>query len=109
MNREELLQLIAEAQQHQCELDDVEVKLAQHGTPQRLFESLSAFANRTGGGGILFGIDEKKNFEIVGVGNPHQLKEEIRNLFAPQRDPALRPEFTVIEVEGKTITVNSGR
>lgn len=103
MTREELLQLIAEAQQHQCELDDVEVKSAQQGTPQRLFESLSAFANRTGGGVILFGIEEKKNFEIVGVGNTHQLQEKISNLVASQMEPALRPEFTVIEVEGKTI------
>ena len=36
MTREELLELIAEVQQHQSELDDVEVKSAQGGTPKRL-------------------------------------------------------------------------
>lgn len=103
MTYDEVIQLITEVQQHQSELDDVEVKSAQQGTPQRLFEALSAFANRTGGGVILFGIDEKKNFDIVGVGNAHQLQEEISNLVASQMEPALRPEFTVVEVEGKTI------
>jgi hypothetical protein len=38
MTRDELLQLIAEVQQHQSELDDVEVKSAQRGTPQQLIE-----------------------------------------------------------------------
>ena len=36
MTREELLQLIAEVQQHQSELDDVEAKSAKGGTPKRL-------------------------------------------------------------------------
>ena len=48
MTREELLELIAEVQQHQSELDDVGVKSARGGTPKRLFEPLSAFTNRTG-------------------------------------------------------------
>jgi len=50
MTREEVLQLVAEVQQAQSELAPVEVKSARGGTPERLFEPLSAFANRTGGG-----------------------------------------------------------
>lgn len=102
MTREEVLSLIAEVQQHQSELDDVEVKSAQQGTPQRIFASLSAFANRTGGGVILLGIDEKKEFEIVGVGNAHKLQEEISDI-ASQMEPAMRPEFSVVKVNDKTI------
>ena len=103
MTQEELLELIAEVQHHQSELDDVDVKSAQRGTPQRLFEPLSAFANRTNGGVILLGLDENRNFEIVGVGNAHRLQEEISNLAASEMEPALRPEFTVEEVEGETV------
>ena len=50
MTREELQQLITEIQQNQCELADIEVKSAHGGTLQRLFEPLSALANRTEGG-----------------------------------------------------------
>jgi predicted HTH transcriptional regulator len=50
MTREELLELIAEVQQAQSELAHVEVKSARGGTPRRLFEPLSALANRPGGG-----------------------------------------------------------
>ena len=52
----ELRELIEEVQHLHSELDDVEVKTAQGGTPQRLYEVLSAFANRPGGGLLLLGI-----------------------------------------------------
>ena len=103
MTREELLQLIAEVQQLQSELDDVEVKAAQGGTPQRLYEPISAFANQPGGGVILFGLDERHNFEVVGVGNAQRLQEEIGHLVAAEMEPALRPEFTIAEIDGATV------
>lgn len=103
MTLQDLLQLIAEVQRYQSELDNVEVKLAQGGTPQRLFEPLSAFANRTGGGAILFGLDETQNFDVAGVGNAHRLQEEISHLATSEMDPALRPEFTIEEVNGKIL------
>lgn len=67
MTQEELLELISEVQIHQSKLDDIEVKSANKGTPQRLYEPISAFANSTSGGVILFGLDEERNYEIVGV------------------------------------------
>lgn len=55
MTRTELQQLIAEIQQQQSELDDLEVKSALEGTPGRAYESLTAFANQPGGGVMVFG------------------------------------------------------
>jgi len=52
-------------QNRQSELDSVEVKAARRGTPKRLYEALSAFANQTGGGVILFGLDEFPHFSIL--------------------------------------------
>ena len=62
------------------ELDTVEVKTARGGTPKRLYAAMSAFANRTGGGMILFGLDEPADFSITGVGDAHRLQEEITSL-----------------------------
>jgi len=103
LTQEELLEIISEVQLHRSELDEVEVKSANRGTPQRLYESISALANSIGGGVILFGLDEEKNFEIVGVGDAHRLQEEVSNLASSEMEPSLRPTFTVIEVENKTI------
>jgi len=103
MTREELESLIAEVQHRQCELNDVEVKSARGGTPKRLYEALSAFANRTGGGVILLGLDENADFGVAGVGNAHQLQADIGDLASNEMEPALRPEFTVEEIGGKTV------
>lgn len=77
MTQEELQELISEVQQSQSELDDIEVKSAHKGTPQRLYEPISAFANSKSGGIILFGLDEERHYEIVDVGDSHHLQEEV--------------------------------
>jgi ATP-dependent DNA helicase RecG len=103
MTREELRQLIADVQRRQSELDNAEVKAARGDTPRRLYELLSAFANRTGGGVLLFGLDESKDFSIVGVGDVQRLQEEITHLTSADMEPALRPHFLVDEINGETI------
>ncbi len=103
MTREELLQLISEVQRFRSELDDVEVKTALGGTPKELYKAMSAFSNRTEGGVILFGLEEKQGFQVVGVGDAHRLQEEISHLAAAEMEPALRPEFTVEQIDGKTV------
>ncbi len=64
---------------------------------------MSAFANRTGGGIILFGLDETTDFSITGVGDTHRLQEEITSLASDNMEPALRPEFTVDDIDGSTV------
>lgn len=103
MNRDELKVLIEEVQQVRSELGDVEVKSAHKGTPGRMYEALSAFANRPGGGLVLCGLDESRAFEVVGVGDPHRLQSEISHLAASEMEPALRPEFTVERIDGRTV------
>lgn len=103
MTLEELRQLVADIQRRRSELDNVEVKAARGGTPRRLYESLSAFANRTGGGVLLFGLNEAKDFSIVGVSNAQRLQEELTHLASAEMEPVLRPQFVVDEIEGETV------
>ena len=94
--------LIAELRRRHGELEGVEAKAAHTGTPPDLFKPLSAFANRPGGGVLLFGLDEDAGFKVVGVGNPRKLQEDLSGL-AAQMEPPLRPGFSVEELEGRTI------
>src|SRR5882672_6259400 len=103
MTRNELRQFIADVQKHQSEFANVEVKAARGGTPRRLYEPLSAFANRTGGGVLLFGLDEERDFSIVGVGNAQRLQEELTHLASGEMEPALRPQFVLDEINGETV------
>ena len=67
MLTEELLDLVRQTARQKAETQTLEVKAAHVGCPQRLYDSLSAFSNQDSGGILLFGVDESKGFEIVGV------------------------------------------
>jgi ATP-dependent DNA helicase RecG len=97
-----LVQLISDLRRHGTELAFVEVKAAHRGTPRRLYEPLSAFANRNAGGVLLLGLDETRDFRVVGVQDARRLQEDISGT-ASKMEPALRPEFTVQIVEGHTV------
>ncbi len=99
MDRESILRLISDLRRCHGELEGVEAKAAHTGTPLDLFKPLSAFANRSGGGILLFGLDEDAGFKVVGVGNPRKLQEDLSGL-AAQMEPPLRPSFSVEEIEG---------
>jgi ATP-dependent DNA helicase RecG len=103
MTREELRQLIVDVQRRQANWIMFEVKPARGATPRRLYEPLSAFANRTGGGVLLFGLDESRDFSIVGLGDVQRLQEEITHLASAEMEPALRPHFLVDEIDGETV------
>lgn len=102
MTEGDLRALIAEIRRTKSELDAVEVKAAKGGTP-KVHDSLSALANRTGGGTILFGMDEQRGFAVCGVQNLHLLQEQLGNQAANEMMPPIRPVFTHVEVEGKIV------
>ena len=102
MQSEELLALVAKVQKHQCEMQTIEAKAAHVGCPSRLFDTLSSFSNQDDGGVILFGVDEKTNYEIVGVYNPQDLQHRVAEQ-CKQMQPPVRPLFTVAESGGKTV------
>ena len=77
MQREDLLELIDTVRKYQCEMQTVEVKAAHEGCPTKLFDTLSSFSNQDGGGVILFGLDEKQDFKIIGVYDAHDLQHRV--------------------------------
>lgn len=76
MTHDQLLDLVADLQAHACEFDDLEVKTARGGTPAHLYEDISGFAN-CDGGVLVFGVDERRDFEVVGVADAQQLQSDI--------------------------------
>ena len=102
MQKEDLVNLVQEVQRYQCETQTIEVKSAHGGCPTRLFDSLSSLSNQDGGGIILFGLDEKRNFEVVGVYDPQDLQRKVTEQ-CKQMQPILRPLFTVCDIEDKVV------
>jgi ATP-dependent DNA helicase RecG len=98
----ELLRMIRKVQSYRCETQTVEVKSAHGGCPSKLYDTLSAFSNQDDGGVILFGLDECKGFEAVGVYDPQDLQHRVAEQ-CKQMQPAVRPLFTVCDVAGKIV------
>ncbi|MCL1872630.1 MAG: putative DNA binding domain-containing protein [Clostridiales bacterium] len=102
MLAEELTKLVDDCLNLRCELNTVELKKAAGGTPKRLYDTLSSFSNQTGGGIIVFGIDEENNYEICGVYDPQDLQAKVTEQ-ANQMEPVVRPLFTVAQINGQTV------
>ena len=62
MNIQDAIELIGAVRHGEFEDETLEVKRAQRGLPQHLYETLSAFANRPEGGMVILGLDESLGF-----------------------------------------------
>ena len=99
---DELDALIERILSNRCEMQNVELKKAGKGTPEKLYDTLSSFSNQYGGGVIVFGIDEKAGYEVTGVYDVQELQTRVSQQ-ALQMEPIVRPEFTVTEYKGKKV------
>lgn len=102
MQAEELLMLIKEINRQKTEKQNIELKAAHQGCPSRLYDTLSSFSNQDSGGIIIFGIDENKDYEVVGVYDPQDLQKKVTEQ-CKQMEPSVRALFTVCEVDEKIV------
>ena len=102
MQTEDLRKLVDKIQRLQCEMQTVELKSANKGCPTRLYDTLSSFANQDEGGVIVFGIDESKGFEVVGVYDAQDLQKKVTEQ-CNQMSPCVRALFTVCEIDDKVV------
>lgn len=104
MNEQDALELIAAVQQGEFEDAGVEVKRARGGIPQRLYEAISAFANRPGGGVILLGLDEGSRFAATGINDVQALLSSLTDMSA-KMSPPVSLDTAVVEVDGSKVIV----
>lgn len=100
MTAEELMRRLDIIQKMKAETNTLELKSAEKGCPQHLYDSLSSFSNQDEGGIIIFGIDEKQDYKEVGVYDPQDIQKKI-NEQCLQMEPIVRPLLTVVEKDGK--------
>lgn len=98
-------ELIESLRDRGSELDDIEVKEASGGTPTKLWQSLSALSNRSGGGTIVLGLSSDL-FQPVGLKNLDALQRDIANACA-EMEPPIRCSFDTFTEQGKRVLVVS--
>lgn len=80
----------------------VEAKKARGGLPGKLWETISAFAN-TGGGVLLFGVDEGNDFAPVGVTDAASLETSLASMLSDRMDPPVRAVIETQLLDGRSI------
>lgn len=102
MDKQDIIKLINEAKRFGSELPNLEVNDARGGMPRTVWQSISAFSHKPGGGIIVFGIKEdkkKKEIQIVGGLNLSELQEKVSNLVSSEMSITIRPEYQILEYE----------
>lgn len=102
MQSETLINIVKEIKKQKTEKQTIELKAAHKGCPTRLFDTLSSFSNQDDGGIIIFGIDENKDYEVVGVYDPQDLQKKVTEQ-CKQMEPRVLALFTVAEIDNKVI------
>lgn len=102
MTKEELLTLAERICSTKTEEQNIELKAAEGGCPQRLYDTLSSFSNQDMGGTILFGINEDKDFFPCGVYNVQDLQKKVTEQ-CNQMMPPVRAVFTTTNYKGVPI------
>jgi len=104
MTAEELEEIVQNMRDVGADLTHVEAKKAGQGLPKRLWETLSAFANTPGGGVIILGVDEERNFQVTGVPDPAKQQSDLASL-CDQMEPPLRPLIQVHTLKNHPVIV----
>ena len=101
MLESELVTLIRNIQSVRSESNRIEIKAAEKGCP-KVRDTLSSFSNQSGGGVIVFGIDENENYNVCGVYDAADLMKKVEAQCL-EMTPVIRPLFTVALVDEKNV------
>lgn len=99
VNKSELISKLSD-----LEWEDFEVKEAKAEVPKSSWETVSAFANSSGGW-IVFGVKQiGKTFVIQGVDNPEKIEQDFLNTLRGDKfNVPFAPKQAKYKIEGKTI------
>ena len=106
MTKEELNALVEKVIHSRSEFQNIELKAARRGCPEKLYDSLSSFSNNDDGGIIIFGIDEKENFEKCGVYDVHEIQQRITEQ-CNEMTPKVRPLLSYVETDNGQYIVSA--
>lgn len=84
------------------ELSDLEFKTARTNVPNDIWKTISAFANRRGGGLVVFGVNQERN-AVEGCENLDLMQKKLTEYFNDKMSFILRPEYHIIDLDNKIV------
>ncbi|AOW95251.1 hypothetical protein BFN03_18930 [Rhodococcus sp. WMMA185] len=101
---ERLQDVLADLRLRGGDRTEVEVKRATGGCPG-LAETLCAFGNMPEGGTILLGVDEARDFEVVGVASVAEIEGSVASQARNRVTPPVHVKFEHAVVDGRDVVV----
>lgn len=102
MTNEDIIKKIEYGLEIASELPELEFKTSTKNIPNDIWRSISAFANRRGGGLIVFGVDQRVN-AVTGCENLDFMQTKLTEYFNDKMSFVLRPEYHIISYKDKNI------
>ncbi|MDT0200375.1 ATP-binding protein [Nocardioides sp. AE5] len=99
MSQVSTLSLVQRMRRIGADLAEVEVKAAARGMPKTVVETLSAFANGSGGT-LILGLSEEHGFTPVDGFDPLKIRDSLAGLAADSMEPPVRADIEIEEFEG---------
>ena len=100
----DLEQFVAVARAAGTDLEQVEVKAAVQGLPKDIAQTVSAFAN-TSGGHVVCGISEQDGFVPAQGFDAKGIQDAIANICAEKVEPPVRARIDIVPFEGSVVVV----
>lgn len=105
MDAQHLCDLITVLRDEGSDNAEIEAKLAHGGLPSSTATTLSALANRPGGGVIILGLDEEAGFAVRGLPDAPRLSQALVACARQRLSPAVQVDVSVMTVEGADLVV----
>lgn len=103
-SEDDLAVLVAQLRRLGTDTSSVEVKDGSGGLPKSMGETLSAFANGTGGI-VLLGLSERTGFTPAPDFNAPSTRDALARLCSDDMEPAIRAPVDIVEFEGAHLVV----
>lgn len=99
ITRDQIAAYVLQMQALRSELAEVEAKDGRRGLPVKIYETLSALANRRGGGTIIFGLEDA-TFRPVGGLDIARLQELLASFVDQKMSYPIRLDFVPCDLSG---------
>ena len=99
-----LEEYVAFARMVGTDTEGVEIKAAVGELPKNIVETLSAFAN-TSGGVLVLGLSEKNNFAVAEGFNAQSVADALAQACGQKMEPPVRASIEVVLFEGSPVVV----
>ena len=106
VRRFDIAEFVDLARRIDSDMVDVEIKTAAMGLPKDVVETISAFANRSGGT-IVCGLSEKDGFVPAEGFDAKRISEALSQACSDKMEPPVRADVRIKEFEGSLVVVAS--